>query len=358
MKKLKKSAVALIILYIILNLAILPEKCTYAARYALRLCFNIAIPSLFPFFVASSVFVFMGYAGLLSRFLSPFTKSAFNVCGAGATAVVMGMISGYPVGAATCSELYKKGELSKTEAERLLAFTNNSGPIFVIGALGSGIFGSKQTGFLLYFSHIISAVLVGIVFKYYKRNSVKNNFYLPPKKTKSPSFAIALAEGINSSVQTMLKVCGFIILFSVVASCLPKGNHLPFTYSLFEITGGLNLLAQTKLDDSAKLCLVSFFLGLSGLSVFCQVQSILCETNLSIKPYIFGKFLQGTFSTFITKLLLPRFDIYTPVSSVVDDFYGSVLPKSVWQASLSVIMFALLLMLFLLVLGYFFEKRK
>lgn len=359
MKRLKKSAAALVVLYIISSLALLPSKATEAASYAVNLCLNVAIPSLFPFFVASSVFVLMGYAGYLSRFFSPFMQRAFNTSGAGAAAVVMGFVSGYPVGAATVSSLYKNGEISKTEAERLLAFTNNSGPIFVIGALGTGILASKNIGFMLYISHILSALAVGFVFKHYKKNSELASFCLPSGRgEEKKSLCSALAEGINSSVQTMLKVCGFIILFSVVCAFIPSGGARGFVYSLFEITGGLNLLAQSKLDKEVLLCFVSFFLGFSGLSVFCQVKGITSEVGLGIKTYFFGKLLQGIFSVFITKILLKYFVTYTPVFSSFDNYFETVLPKSLWQASLSVVLFALLMIFGLLVLGYIFEKRK
>ncbi len=62
-------------------------------------------------------------------------KPIFNVPGIGAYAFIMGIISGYPVGAKIVTEFRKNGECSKAEAERLLAFTNNSGPLFIIGTV-------------------------------------------------------------------------------------------------------------------------------------------------------------------------------------------------------------------------------
>lgn len=360
MRKLKKTVFAFIILYIALNLALIPSKCTEAARGAILLCLNIAIPSLFPFFVISALFITLGYAGYLSRFFSPVMRSAFNVSGAGAAAVILGIISGYPVGAASCVSLYKSGQISKTEAERLLAFSNNSGPIFIIGALGAGILSSKSTGYMLYLSHIAAALLVGFVFRSYKKNAASPAAALPPARGGIKNdFGGALAESINSSVISMAKVCGFIILFSVICAAIPSGRFYPYIYSLLEITGGLNALSKVPIDSDLRLCLVSFFLGFSGISVFCQAESIIRASDLSIKTCFFGKLLQGIFSFFITKILIKHFAEYTPVSSVASDFYGAVLPKSVWQASLSIILFALLLVIFLLFIGYLAElKRK
>ncbi len=55
--------------------------------------------------------------------------------GIGAYAFIMGIISGYPVGASIVTEFRNSGECSKAEAERLLSFTNNSGPLFIIGTV-------------------------------------------------------------------------------------------------------------------------------------------------------------------------------------------------------------------------------
>ncbi len=62
-------------------------------------------------------------------------KPIFNVPGIGAYAFIMGIISGYPVGAKIVTEFRKNGECSKVEAERLLSFSNNSGPLFIIGTV-------------------------------------------------------------------------------------------------------------------------------------------------------------------------------------------------------------------------------
>lgn len=62
--------------------------------------------------------------------------------GVGAYAFIMGIISGYPVGAKIVTEFRKNGDCSKAEAERLLAFTNNSGPLFIIGTIGVSMFGN------------------------------------------------------------------------------------------------------------------------------------------------------------------------------------------------------------------------
>ena len=57
-------------LFCLLALLLLPEEGAQAARDALALCAQTVVPSLFPFFVCSQLFLQLGFAARLSRLLS------------------------------------------------------------------------------------------------------------------------------------------------------------------------------------------------------------------------------------------------------------------------------------------------
>ena len=69
-------------------------------------------------------------------------RPVFNVPGEGIFALLMGSISGYPIGAKTVSNLKSQGIINSIESERLIAFTNNSGPLFILGTVGISLFHS------------------------------------------------------------------------------------------------------------------------------------------------------------------------------------------------------------------------
>jgi len=358
--KIKKYVIMIALIYIILSLVMLPKECISAAQKAIRLCLDVVIPSLFPFFAASSLFISLGFANYLSRFFSGVMRPVFNVSGSGALSMILGIISGYPIGAATSVKLYQSGYISKSEAERLLGFTNNSGPLFVLGALGIGMLSSPLNGFILYISHILAAFLTGILFRFYGKNSHSDSASsLPPAADNNfKTLGEAIGEAINFSVDNMLKVCGFVVIFSVICSFIPSGKFHPYIYSLIEITGGLNNISALNIDESFKLSLISFFLSFSGLSVMCQVSSFVISAGLSMKPYILGKFLQGIFSFYITRILLNHFTPYRQVSTILSPIYKNVLPENLWHASLSIILFTLFLLIFILLIGFFLEKAQ
>ncbi|MEG1778158.1 MAG: sporulation protein, partial [Angelakisella sp.] len=110
-----------------------------------------------------------GLAEYIGRFFEAPMRLLFGVPGACAPAFILGIIGGYPVGAKTALTLYQNRLCSKTEAERLLAFCNNCGPAFILGTVGSAVFGDMRVGILLYASHILASIAVGIIFRFYHR---------------------------------------------------------------------------------------------------------------------------------------------------------------------------------------------
>ena len=97
-----------------------------AAKSGLTLWATSVVPSLFPFFVATELLSKTSIPFLLGGFFKYFMKPLFNVGGEGSFAFIMGLISGYPIGAKIACNFREENVLSKAECERLLAFTNNS----------------------------------------------------------------------------------------------------------------------------------------------------------------------------------------------------------------------------------------
>ena len=185
------------------------------ARSALRLCAELILPSLFPFFVLSILLSKLGLPALLGRLLSPAAARLFGVSGAGVSALFIGLCGGYPMGAAYIAEMYGDGSIGREEAERLLGFCNNSGPAFIVGAVGAGVFGSAAVGLLLYAVHISAAVITGLLLPK-KRVSAA----APAPRAKPLPFSAALPQAVRQAVSSVLAVCGFVVCFTVLAGLL------------------------------------------------------------------------------------------------------------------------------------------
>lgn len=354
MPKLLKILFSAFILYLVVFLVAAPEPCLAAAKEALLLCAQTVIPVLFPFFVCSGLLSSLGFSALCSHFLSPIMRPLFNLPGSGAITFFMGILSGYPVGAATAANLYEEGHCTKTEAERMLAFCNNSGSLFVIGVVGCSYLQSPFLGRHLYISHITAALITGVLFRFYKSSS-KTHPVLPPALNQNKKAAIFSLGGIiDSAVFSILKVCGFVVFFAVLASTLPQN---PFLYPLVEIVGGLRVLAE--LNSPLTVPLISFFLALSGFSVLFQVSAITAPHGLSLKPYIAGKLIQGVISFFLTLFMQRNFPEAAQTfhsSAFSAEIFSS--PLTAFLTSLVAIGFSIAVILFLALLSAYFCKNK
>lgn len=268
-------------------------------------------------------------------------RPIFNVPGEGSFAFIMGIISGYPMGAKIAANLKEKGICSQEEAERLLAFTNNSGPLFIIGTVGITFFGDVRTGFLLFMTHILACISVGILFRFWKFRQKSTGFSPINKKADTNKVCLSnlgevLAASIMNSVNIIVMIGGFVVIFSIIISMLKESHFLdlftnilkPFcentSYSsgiftgLLELTNGIKQVASIPNKMiSVNMVICSFLLGFGGISVLLQVLSITAKAKLSIKPYFFGKLLQGTLAAIYTSFLLNHFSFFnldiTPV---------------------------------------------
>ena len=163
---LKRLSLPIICSVFVLLLIIFSNTAVASASRGLNLWLNVVFPSLFPFFVASEILYRTGFIKSLGILLEPIMRPLFNVPGCGSFALAMGITSGYPVGAKLTAKMREEKLLTKTESERLLSFTNNSGPLFIIGAVAVGMFNNPKIGFVLLFGHILACITVGIFFRF------------------------------------------------------------------------------------------------------------------------------------------------------------------------------------------------
>ena len=260
-------------------------------------------------------------------------RPIFNVPGQSAYALLLGIISGYPVGAKIVTDLRNSNLCTKDEGERMLCFTNNSGPLFIIGTVGITLFSNTSIGILLLVTHILSAITVGIILgllsRVKKAHTAINNSYLavPVRPCTFSNLGAVLSDAILDSSKTIIMIGGFVVIFSVVISILNTSHILKaFSYLLYpilkllnvdtsfatsllsgiiELTNGVSLVCSVPNKSIfVNIVLCAFLLGFGGISVLLQVLSISSKSDLSIKKYIYGKLLQGIIASGFTYILL------------------------------------------------------
>ena len=148
----------------------------------------------------------------------------------------MGIICGYPTGAKIVCSLRNRGVCSKEEAERLISFTNNSGPLFIVGTVGISLFGDTRTGILLLVTHILACLSVGVCFRFWKARRISGQHDMlplhqpvhgkPGNVVRFSNLGEVLASSIMNAIKSVVMIGGFVVLFSVIVSILKQSHVL------------------------------------------------------------------------------------------------------------------------------------
>lgn len=336
--KIKQFIMPFILVLFTISLIIFSSTNLSSAKNGLILWANSIVPSLFPFFVATELLTHTNLIYNMGKLLNKFMKPFFNIRGEGSFALIMGIISGYPMGAKISANFRKNNICSKEECERLLSFTNNSGPLFIIGTVGITMFGNSTIGFLLLLTHLLASLTVGFLFRFWKYKAKEKTNLQKYESNKINEITLSnlggiIGNSITNSINTILLIGGFVVLFSVILNIIKTSNllnilcnfinpifnllNIPTSFSsgfisgIIELTNGLNIICTLpEKKISINIILASFLLGLGGISVLLQVWSVISKTDLSIKPYIIGKILHAFFSAFYTFLFLKNFIIF------------------------------------------------
>lgn len=323
----------------IICLVIFSKTNLAASKEGLLLWVNNIVPSLLPFFIATELLSYTSVVTKLGKLLNPIMRPLFGIPGIGSYALLMGIISGYPTGAKIVVNLKEQGLCTKEEAEKMLAFTNNSGPLFILSTVGISLFGNSTIGLLLLITHILACLSVGFLFRFWKSKNPSSTQVFPQNEIKKEEVNFSnlgdiLGKSILSAIKTVVMIGGFVVLFSIILSILNNshiismlGNvihpflsffgfdDIRFSTSLIsgmlELTNGVTQISFIACKNiSMNIILSAFLLGFGGLSILLQVYSIIAKANLSIKSYFIGKLLHGILAAFYTFCFIHYFPIF------------------------------------------------
>jgi len=328
-QKMKSVLLAGSALLLAFSLIMYPDPSLQASIRGLNMWWEVVFPSLLPFFITAELLIAFGMVRFIGVFCEPIMRPLFNVPGVGSFVLAMGMASGYPSGAKLTSRLRQEKQLTKIEAERLVSFTNASNPLFIVGVIAVSFFGDAELGILLAIAHYGGNILVGICMRFYGRTESRSSYVREKglvnrafrelhetRMADKRPFGKIFGDAVVNSIQTLLMIGGFIIMFSVFNKLLfilgitdllanglrivtaifgvPADLVVPMFSGLFEITMGGQMIAQAAGSNFFfPIIVVSFILAFNGFSVQAQVASILAETDIRFAPYFFARLLHG-----------------------------------------------------------------
>ncbi len=393
-------------IFLTLSLVVYPKESFHAAVAGMKIFFDVVFPSLLPFFIMSELLLGLGVVHCLGVLLEPLMRPLFNVPGAGAFAMSMGLAAGYPMDAVITARFRKSGMCTRVEGERLLAFTNTADPLFMFGAVAVGMFGMPKLGLILAIAHYLASFLVGFVFRFYGRSEEK------PQHTSRATERISIlrragralvqarvedgrpvgklfSDAVFESIRTLLMICCYIMFFSVVLEVMTVFGIVgivaapltslfqalgwdpnlvrPLISGIFELDVGTAQVSKVAAPLLQQAAVASAIIGWSGLSVHGQVASVMAETDVRMTPYVFARILHALFAGGLTVLLMrtaPPLAIggAIPTFFTVSDKAAKFLPFSFlgkfWGAQLLFVGGFLALLLILSMISWLFQRIR
>ncbi len=297
-----------------------PEPCVQGAKSGLMLWFQIIIPNLLPFLIVSSLIVELDFVEGICRLCHPILGRLLRISPHGCYPIVIGLLSGYPVGAKVCGDLIRGGKLKPSEGEFILPFCNSASPMFLIGYLATeklritGI-GRYAPWLLLFLTGLgasllfrsLAAIRTG---RLSKRGALRAAQILPHPSYDAPithdnSLTRLMDQTIMGSFEVLTKVGGYIILFSILGHVILQIPLLPTIPKLLlvgglEITTGIHAIGEAALPRVQKIILCCSITAFGGLSALAQTKSVMESTGLSLTRYSLCKLSIA----FLTAILL------------------------------------------------------
>ena len=284
-----------------------PAEGAAGARQGLEICARVIVPALLPFLICSSLASALGLPSLLARALAP-VLTRLGLAPGAAAPLLLGLLGGYPVGAAALAGEVRRGALGPEAASEMLPYCNNTGPGFIVGIAGAAVFGSARLGALLYAAHVLAAFSLALGMRSHRASSAA------PAAIGPARLAEALPASVGGAALTAVRICAYVVFFSALTALLRAVGlfaaaayalhallHTPLRASYALLSGllelGSGIGAMEGMEASARsLALAAFLLGFGGLSVHAQTLCAVAGTNIKCARHFAGRILHGALS--------------------------------------------------------------
>lgn len=327
-------SVGIVSLLLLITILIFPETALAGAAQGLLLWFNRVVPALLPCMALTQLCI---RSGLLEKIISGGANKPGQIShltGYGIYTAVLGLLCGFPMGAKLVHDFYMDKKLSRREALLLLSFCSQLSPAFLTGYVLADDLLWKSYRYLIILSYYMSVLslwfLISRIIPRCPESCAEDNILLssasshtvkkdpqehvlirPAKKEVSRTFCLSenLDTSIMNSMDTILRIGGYIILFSVLAAvsshCLPMPPVIAGScISLIEITSGLEQLNACTLSPILRPVLTNTLCAFGGVSSLLQVCGVLKGTDLPVQICFIAKAGQALLTGLFTGLFL------------------------------------------------------
>lgn len=300
----KKRLSIFIILLFIVFILIYPSDCVAAAANGLILWYENILPALLPFSIFSNILIQSGYLDDIIKAASPVLNRLFFHHPQASYPIVAGFLFGFPIGSKTAADLMRGGKITLGEANILCAMCNNISPVFVSSYLLMASLGCYQNVWITYAILYLPPLVCGLYLLYRQKAapSQKNS-----TSRSNINFQI-IDAGIMNGFETLLKLGGYIMLFSLLTQMCVRiaGGREPLLLCLTgatEITNGIHVIANSSYPMAWKYPMTIGITAFGGISGLAQTASMIKDTGISMRFYLSFRLVQAAISTLLACLV-------------------------------------------------------
>ena len=299
----KRYFTSLCVIALFVLMLLFPQPVFKGASSGLLLWFNVILPTLLPFMIVSNLLIGTRAIDAISKVFGPVMCRLFGVTRYGSFAIIAGFLCGYPMGGKVTADLVRKQYITWQEGQYLLSFTNNTSTMFIISyVVWQNLKDTSRTMPALLIL-ILSPILCSFLFRIYYRPGARIHSSGCPPLPKAAAASL-MDSCIMNGFETITKVGGYIMLFSILIALLQKLPLDHFLFSLLllpslEMTNGIPLLCASPLSADACFVLSLALTSFGGWCSVAQTRSMVQGTRLPITPYIIEKLI----TTLVTSLL-------------------------------------------------------
>ncbi len=285
-------------LYLIFLMLRYPALSLEYASTGLTLWFTKMVPTLLPFMILSGIMIRMNLTERFVGLLHPLLHRIYGTSRNGSYTIIMGFLCGFPMGARIVGELYEQHKLSREESALLLSFCNNIGPIYflsyVIPTLGINRPGRPfllMYGIPLLYGFLLMRIRPWMTRKVSSCENHPEARSLQARQPGSCSLLAAIDASVLSGLIGIARLGGYMVFFNLLNIVFQPFQHvntniLNIYRCLLEITSGIDCSGRSI--NFAILILLPF----GGFSCIAQTYSMIRQTDLSLRPYVYHKTVQ------------------------------------------------------------------
>ncbi|MGN0611935.1 MAG: hypothetical protein ACI4JI_09135 [Ruminiclostridium sp.] len=277
-------------------------------RRCTETCLDSLIPSLFCFMLFASAVIGSGVGEVITAPLWIIFRYVIKLNRNMLAVFIISQFGGYPIGVKLLNELIRKDQRYNEQAKQAIYYCFSSGPAFVVGIVGIGIYNDVNAGIIIFISCLAANLIAAIIM------NIKNK--TPQFEKLSVSLKpIRINEYLKDCINSLIKIVSLILLFNSAAELIKFILSQLFNISIpYIISTAIEITNIKQASIIPSVILSAGLVSFGGLCVIYQIVS-LAEFKIGLIKLIAARIVISLLSAFICKIII-KISGYSPSLSV------------------------------------------